>query len=209
VDSRGGGRKATNCAADGQHWGGVFPAVVAACAATPERPGVLSLTAPRLRTFNAAAKACSMRLTLVLVSMALLGGHAPPAFAAEAPTKTCIDLTKAGGKAMLSGILTVQLFAGPPNYESIPRGDAEERAFILELPRRLCASHGEFISATTAFDRVHVSASDDAILGVLKAAVGRTVIVRGEAFGAHTERHHAPLVLMADQVSVAGSADHP
>ncbi len=102
----------------------------------------------------------------------------------------------------MSGVLTVQLFAGPPNYESIAKGDAEERAFILELPRRMCANDGEFIAPTVLFDRVHISAADDAILSVLKAAVGRTVTIRGEAFGAHTGHHHAPLVLLADQVTV-------
>ena len=126
-----------------------------------------------------------------------------PAMAADAQ-KTCINLTKAGAQATVSGVLTVQLFAGPPNYESIARGDAEERAFIIELPRRLCADDGEFIRPTILFDRVHVSASDEAILGVLKSAVGRTVTVRGQAFGAHTGHHHAPLVLMAEQATVAG-----
>lgn len=143
-----------------------------------------------------------MRLTLALASMALLVIQPPAAWATEAEPKPCIDLTKADSKATLSGRLTIQLFAGPPNYESIARGDAEERAFILELPERLCATDGTFIGPSTPFDRVHVSASDDVMLGVLKAAVGNTVTVRGEAFGAHTGHHHAPLVLMADQVNV-------
>lgn len=145
-----------------------------------------------------------MRLTVVLVLMALLGSPPHLAFAAEAPPKTCIDLTKAGSQVTLSGFLTVQLFAGPPNYEGIAQGDAEERAFILELPKRLCATDGEFISPTMTFDRVHLSAPDDAILGVLQVSVGRAVTVRGEAFGAHTGHHHAPLVLMANQMTVAG-----
>ncbi|MFP5295862.1 MAG: DUF4431 domain-containing protein [Alphaproteobacteria bacterium] len=144
-----------------------------------------------------------MRLTVLLVSMALLASQPPAACAAEAEPKTCLDLRKAGGQTTLSGVLTVQLFAGPPNYESIAGGDAEERAFILELPRRLCATDGEFISPATSFDRVQVSASDEAVLGVLRAAVGSTVTVRGEAFGAHTGHHHAPLVLMATQATAA------
>ena len=143
-----------------------------------------------------------MRLTAVLISIGLLAGQS--SWAAEAEPKTCVDLTKTGSQATLTGVLRVQLFAGPPNYESIAQGDAEERAFILELPERLCASGGEFISATLPVDRVHVSTTDRAILGVLNATVGKTVTVRGEAFGAHTGHHHAPLVLMASQVTVAG-----
>ncbi|MBX3484208.1 MAG: DUF4431 domain-containing protein [Phenylobacterium sp.] len=36
--------------------------------------------------------------------------------------------------------------------------------------------------------------------------MGRTVTVRGKAFGAHTGHHHAPLVPIADRVTVAGAA---
>lgn len=143
-----------------------------------------------------------MRLVAVLAVLASLTVEAP-AMAADAQ-KTCISLREAGAQATFSGILTLQLFAGPPNYESIAKGDAEERAFILELPSRRCADDGEFIGPNASFDRVQVSASDEAMLGVLKAAVGRTVTVRGEAFGAHTGHHHAALVLVADKATVVG-----
>ena len=121
----------------------------------------------------------------------------PPAVA-----KPCLDLLKEHSKVTLSGALTVQLFAGPPNYESIAKGDTEEQAFILELPTRLCANDGAFIEASKKFDRVHLSSSVPAILKVLDAAVGRNVTVRGEAFGSHTGHHNAPLELFVEEVSV-------
>ena len=102
----------------------------------------------------------------------------------------------------MSGKLTVEFFPGPPNYESVAKGDAEEKALILELPRRLCANDGEFIDGTTKFDRVQVSSQIPALLDVLNAAVGRRVTVRGEAFGAHTAHHREPLVLFAEEVTV-------
>lgn len=113
-----------------------------------------------------------------------------------------MDLTKPHAVATVSGVLTVQLFAGPPNYGSIAKGDAEEKALILELAGRVCANDGEFIDGKTTFDRVHVSSSVPALLNVLNAAVGRRVTVRGNAFGAHTGHHRAPLVLFADEVTV-------
>jgi hypothetical protein len=72
----------------------------------------------------------------------------------------------------------------------------------LELPKRLCANDGEFIGPKTSFDRVHISSYKPALLDVLNAAVGRQVTVQGEAFGAHTGHHRAPLVLFADEVTV-------
>jgi hypothetical protein len=114
----------------------------------------------------------------------------------------CMDLRTAHATATVSGVLTVQLFAGPPNYESVAKGDAEEKALILELPRRMCADDGEFIKSSTTFDRVQVSSSVPGLLDVLNASVGRPVTVRGEAFGAHTGHHRAPLVLVAQEVTV-------
>lgn len=122
--------------------------------------------------------------------------------AAEQLSAKCLDLTAEHAEASFAGKLTVQLFAGPPNFESIAAGDAEEKAFILELPERHCAFDAEFISKDASFDRVHVSSHDDAILAILKASVGREIIATGTAFGSHTGRHHAPLVLMAESVTV-------
>ena len=136
-----------------------------------------------------------------LLTVAILGLMLPT-LSAEAQSQSCMDLRKPAAKATVSGELTVQIFAGPPNYESIAKGDAEEKALILELPRRLCANDGEFIDGTTKFDRVHVSSRIPALLDVLNAAVGRRVTIRGEAFGAHTGHHRAPLVLFAEEVTV-------
>ena len=121
----------------------------------------------------------------------------------EAATRTqCTDLKKAHATTIVSGKLMVQLFAGPPNYESIAKGDTEEKALILKLPKRICADDGEFIDGSTSFDRVQVSSGVLGVLSALNAAVGRRVTVRGKAFGAHTGHHHAPLVLFADKVIV-------
>lgn len=114
----------------------------------------------------------------------------------------CVDASRPGTTVTMVGKLTVQLFAGPPNYESIADGDAEERAFILELPRSICFTDAEFADGSERFDRVHVSADDAALVAVLRAGVGRTVVVSGEAFGAHTGHHRAPMVLFAKSITV-------
>lgn len=137
---------------------------------------------------------CSVSLLLALSACS-------PQGKADEPTR-CLDLTAPGAETAISGLLTIQLFAGPPNYESIANGDAEERTFILELPKRICASDGEFIENSTLFDRVQVNASDPALARVLNAGVGQQVTIQGEAFGSHTGHHHAPLVILASKVTV-------
>ena len=120
----------------------------------------------------------------------------------NAANAACMSLKKAHATATISGTLTVQSFPGPPNYESVANGDAEEKALILKLAKPTCAEDGQSIDASTKFARVHVSSHIPALLDVLNAAVGRHVTVHGEAFGAETGHHHAPLVLFADEVIV-------
>jgi len=116
--------------------------------------------------------------------------------------EACLDISEANSKVTFTGKLTTQLFAGPPNYESIADGDAEERAFILELQARQCANDGgQFLEQDQSFDRVHLSSMEPALLRILSAAVGRDVTVTGEAFGSHTGHHHAPVVMMVEQVA--------
>ncbi|WP_143738380.1 hypothetical protein [Erythrobacter colymbi] len=102
----------------------------------------------------------------------------------------------------MSGRLTRQVFAGPPNYESTAKGDAPEVALILELASPVCADDGEFIDGTAMFDRVQVSSHSPEVLERLRHSVRRTVTVHGGAFGAVTAHHHAPLVLFAEDVTV-------
>jgi Domain of unknown function (DUF4431) len=142
--------------------------------------------------------------TAFIVALTLASAETGQAQVSAKVTKSgCIDVSGAKARIVVSGKLTLQLFAGPPNFESIAKGDAEERTFILELPRRVCAYDGdEFADPNERFDRVHVSSSNPAMMRVLKAAVGRQIVAVGEAFSAHTGHHHAPLVILADRVTV-------
>jgi hypothetical protein len=132
--------------------------------------------------------------------VALAANIATAGFAA-APSH-CLDLRSPRAEARLTGRLTVQMFAGPPNFESTARGDAEERSFILQLEKPICADDGEFVDAATSFDHVQVSASRDDMLAGLENAVGHIVTISGEAFGAQTAHHHAPLVIMAEHLAL-------
>jgi hypothetical protein len=115
----------------------------------------------------------------------------------------CIDLSRASSTFSAEGRLTLRHFAGPPNYESIARGDADESAFILELAESVCLDDGgDFADPAERVRFVQVAANAEAVRRRLRAAVGRRVLVSGEAFAAHTGHHHAPLVLFADRVRV-------
>lgn len=143
----------------------------------------------------------SLRTPLALWLMVALAAAAPISLAA-AQSEECLDLRAPDAKVTLKGKLTRRVFAGPPSYESIAKGDAEEVAFILKLPHPVCADDGEFIDGSAPFDRVHVKYLSSSGLAELRAAVGRDVIVTGAANGAQTGHDHAPLVVYADEIGL-------
>lgn len=126
---------------------------------------------------------------------------------AEQNVSRCVDASRADALITLAGKLTLQSFAGPPNYESIARGDAEERALILELPRSICLDDGEFVDGSERFDRVHIHAMEPDLLRTLRQSLGQEVTIAGRAVGAHTAHHRAPMVLFAGAVEVRENAD--
>jgi hypothetical protein len=106
----------------------------------------------------------------------------------------CIDVATPTARVVARGTLMEGTFTDPYGTE---------RALILQLPRSVCIDDGdEFSYPADRFRRVHVSAVNDRLLRILRRFLGRTVSVRGEGFAAHTRHHHAPLVVIADQVTV-------
>ena len=141
-----------------------------------------------------------------LAALALIGLTfclAPEANAA------CIDLKQAN-KLSFEGMLNYRIFAGPPNYEDVRKGDTPEPTYILTLTEPICASGDEFVDPGDKFDQVQIfpgssdKAAAQALSRDLRRLVGKRVVVEGASpFGAHTGHHHAPLVLPITRISVA------
>jgi Domain of unknown function (DUF4431) len=120
----------------------------------------------------------------------------------QALQPTCVDVSQADTRLSLRGTLRQQLFAGPPNFESIANGDEERRTFILELPESICLNDGgDFSDPSERVVTVHVGVGAPEVSPLLMALVDRVIEVEGEAFASHTGHHNAPLVLLADRVS--------
>ena len=153
-------------------------------------------------------RATDVRLLVYGVIALLFAASVCPSVAASAEESAsrCVYAVPPDAVVTLAGKLTLQSFAGPPNYESIAEGDAAQQAFILELPRRICFEDGEFADGSERFDRVHVHAMEPELVRTLQQAVGREVTVAGRAVGAHTGHHRAPMVLFAGSVAVRGNS---
>jgi hypothetical protein len=70
-----------------------------------------------------------------------------------------------------------------------------ETAFLLLLSKPACLEGKSEYDKVESSKRIHVFSMDEGIRRKLRKNVGKTVRVRGWAFGEHTVHHHAPIVL--------------
>jgi hypothetical protein len=100
------------------------------------------------------------------------------------------------------GSLSRETFAGPPNYESVDRGDKAETVWILTLrePLTLCpvaARNGEAhtLGSINRFQLVIYGEQR----GLKQALIARYASIRGRIFLRHTGHHHtAALIEVAE-----------
>jgi len=127
---------------------------------------------------------------------------------ASAANAACLDL-KQTNVLSFEGTLNYRIFAGPPNYEDVRRGDTPEPTYILTLTEPICASGDEFVDPRDTFSQVQIfpESSGKAVPALakdLRRWVGKRVVVEGASpFGAHTGHHHAPLLLPITRIALA------
>src|SRR6478672_9306523 len=132
---------------------------------------------------------------------------------ASAANAACLDL-KQTNVLSFEGTLNYRIFAGPPNYEDVRKGDTPEPTYILTLAEPICASGDEFVDPRDKFSQVQIfpESSDKAATALsrdLRRWIGKRVVVEGTPpFGAHTGHHHAPLMLPITRISIAPTLSH-
>ncbi len=106
----------------------------------------------------------------------------------------------------LSGVLEYTMFAGPPNFEDVQKGDAPEPAYVLRLKNSICISDEEgFADPSRMFDRVQVVPGrvGQDLRGFVGQSVSLELYDQMAAFNGH---HHQPLVAWVSSVSSAPPA---
>jgi len=106
----------------------------------------------------------------------------------------CYDLSK-GEPSSLIGKLTYVVYPGPPNYESVQKGDTPKPTYVLELSSSICLDgDADFADPKISFSKVHLVATKET-LGKLKSFVNKNITVMlKDPMAAHTGHHHQPLV---------------
>lgn len=132
-----------------------------------------------------------MRLTLSVLALIAL-----PALADAA----CLDVSK-GEPKTLSGLLSHRIFAGPPGYQDVDKGDAPEPGYILKLAAPICLTgEGDLTDPSRMFDEVQLVATD-ATAEAMRRETGQFVKVElSNPTPEHTAHHRRPLVAWVDRV---------
>ena len=86
------------------------------------------------------------------------------------------------------------VFAGPPNFEDVRKGDAPEPTYVLRLDHRICITGDDFADPATMFDAVHLVAEHDNWAPLRANLHRRVTVTLVRPMGAETGHHHEPLV---------------
>jgi hypothetical protein len=98
----------------------------------------------------------------------------------------------------VSGTLRAQTFPGPPNYESIKRGDRKERVIILTLPAPTCTTGGDprnFDNPETNVREMQLVVTKSADWKIVEHRLGKRVVVTGTLFHGHTGHHRTKVLI--------------
>lgn len=114
----------------------------------------------------------------------------------DAKSEECLSYEPA--IVRLTGAIVERTFPGPPNYESIKKGDAPEMALILELNRPVCVKgdpDDEVNSETEKNVKSMHLVIHDGKYTYYRRLLSKQVVANGTLFHAHTG-HHRTKVLM-------------
>jgi Domain of unknown function (DUF4431) len=143
--------------------------------------------------------------------LAVLAAICTPGIALTSAGAACVNL-KQTSNLSFEGMLSYHIFAGPPNYQDVRKGDTPEPTYTVRLDTATCATGDDFLNPNERFDRIQVypaesDAAGQALGRELRRLVGKRVSVEGKsAFGAHTGHHHAPLLLPIIKIAIAYDA---
>ncbi|MCA1602927.1 MAG: hypothetical protein LC776_15275, partial [Acidobacteria bacterium] len=115
-----------------------------------------------------------MRERLLLTTFLLLVG-----FCASASGQKCLEY---GPTVSLKGTLRSQMFPGPPNYDSIKRGDRKETAIILQLAARACTTGNDpqgLDVPETGLREMQLVVRKEAHWKIIRRLIGKRAIVTG------------------------------
>jgi len=101
----------------------------------------------------------------------------------------------------LNGIIKRHTFPGPPNFESVAKGDQPEQVWVLHLSRPICVSAGsDFDAQSDVSDFQLVLVEGQKQYDRYRSLLGKRVEVTGKLFQASTGHHHTKVLLIVNGI---------
>ena len=116
-------------------------------------------------------------------------------------TQTCLNYEP--DVITVTGTLQQQTFAGPPNYESVGKGDAAEKVLILRADNAICVNANTDNQQEKDVSDLQLVVAGQKQYRKYKSLVGRKVTVTGTLFQAHTGHHHTRVLLTVQALQQA------
>jgi len=138
-----------------------------------------------------------MKNSLAVITFALITAI----FCLPAGAQKCLEY---GKPVSLTGTLHSRVFAGPPNYESIRRGDRKEIAIILTLAVPTCTTGNDPMGYDVSHSNIREMQllvyndekwKNDQEWKTVRQRMGKLVVVTGTLFGAHTGHHRTKVLI--------------
>jgi hypothetical protein len=135
----------------------------------------------------------SERIKRITLLAAVLGVLPQPGIAAS----HCVDY----GTAHLAGTLVRQTYPGPPDYESVTKGDEPRIIWVLQLDVRTCVYSDSTYTIRYGEREVQL-VLDSAQYAQYRKFLGKQLIVSGELIRGGA-RHEKRLVLVVNEMTKA------
>ena len=134
-----------------------------------------------------------MRPLPIAVFLLAIGCATP----APAQSRTCEQMA---APAHVAGVLVVETFPGPPNYESIANGDQAETYYMLRLDRAVCVSPDSTDELSSnepvTLETVQLVFTRESDFARYRGWLRRHVRVSGEWMPAHTAHHRTSMLIV-------------
>ena len=105
----------------------------------------------------------------------------------------CYDISKSEPHE-LTGVLSCRIFAGPPNFSDVQKGDTPEPGYVLTLPATICITGDDFADPNVQFDEVQLVETDKTASAMRSLANSNVSVILRQQMAAETGHHHRPLV---------------
>jgi Domain of unknown function (DUF4431) len=118
------------------------------------------------------------------------------AVSSEPTPERCLAYETDGVK--LTGRIKIRTFPGPPNFESVKKGDTPEVAWVLHLAKPICVKadqENEFDVAENNVTDVQLALDSEHKEWRALARSHALVTVTGKLFHSHTGHHHTAVLM--------------